>query len=207
MEYENLENIDAENTPCSTDIQEQTANDQTIPEQNESAQQQGFMGFLKKVLALPKKLLISAVAVLLVLVIGIPLLVGAVSNTYHTPLDLMVDFMNERDHSDIAADSIKMLNGFSKNEFKSLIKILKKSDDFEDSLDDMQENYEEMVEYYEEHYGSDYSFSYKVEEKEKLDKDDLKEMRSEIKDAAKELREIIEETEDYDFKKFLEYVL
>ena len=146
---------------------------------------------------IPKVIWLSAIAA--VAVIGIVIgVISALTNTYKTPLRLEYKFLNTKESSDYFTEVIGLWNGFSKDELNDIIRIYMKSEDFEDSEEYLQDMFDDQVEYFTDMYGEDYKFSYKIEDKEKLDSDDLKEMRNNFKDAAKELKESIEETEDYD---------
>ena len=62
----------------------------------------------------------------------------------------------------------------------------------------MKDQQERQVETWEDQYGSNYSFSYEIEDKEKLEKSDLREARDYIKNIAKEIKDVIDATEDFD---------
>lgn len=55
----------------------------------------------------------------------------------------------------------------------------------EDILDEdyFEDNYEDMIDYLEEEYGKDIKISYKITDKDKLDEDDLKDLRDSLKDT------------------------
>ena len=63
-------------------------------------------------------------------------------------------------------------------------------------MGDAQDILEENFNYMADEYGDDYKISYKIEWKEKLDKDDLKEMKEDIKDFAMDLKNVIDIYED-----------
>ena len=141
---------------------------------------------VEKVKKVPKKTWLTIAIAVAVLIVGIFTL-SIVTNTYKTPMKLYVKYMNTETHKNPFNSQIKLLNGFCDDEMKAIIKIMKKSDDFEDTLESMQENWEERVESYKEKYGDDYKYSFKVEDKEKLDKDDCKDYQDDLRDAAKSM--------------------
>lgn len=136
---------------------------------------------------------VAVAAIILVVV-----LLSIFTNTYKTPLNLQMDLLNEKKASNMQDAGIEILNGLCESEYKDLLKIMKKNDDYKDMMEEQEEYYEEHIENQKDEYGKNYKYSYKIEEKEEIDKDDLKELRDEIKDYAKMLKNIIDETDDFD---------
>ena len=121
-------------------------------------------------------------------------LVLFVFNTYKTPLALAEKAANNKKASVALDKQVAMLNGFCEDEYKEIVKVLKKSDYYEDML----EQYEEQIEYYKDEYGSNYKIKYKITNKEKIDKDELKELRDEIREMGEEMLYELEEADsDY----------
>ena len=153
---------------------------------------------VEKVKKVPKKTWKTIAIAVAVLIVGLFTL-SIFTNTYKTPLNLYTKYMNAKTHKNIYNDQVKLLNGLGSSELKAVIKIMKKSDDYKDDLEEMQESWEKRVESYKEQYGDNYKFSIKIEDKEKLDKDDCKDYQDELRDYAKSmLSDLEEEYEDYD---------
>lgn len=153
---------------------------------------------LEKAKKVPKKLWIAISGAAVLLIALIVLLSSVVGNTYKSPVNMMEKVANNKKASKVLNYSTKMLNGFCEDEIKDILDILKKSDDFEDTMEALEEYYADSIENMEDAYGSNYKIKYKITDKEKLDKDELKEIRNDLKDTASEMRDMVEETEDYD---------
>ena len=144
----------------------------------------------------PVKTLAILAGVAVVAIILVVVLLSVFTNTYKTPLNLMVDALNTKKPSKMQAAEIDMLNGLCESELKDILKIQQKSEDYDE--DDVLEEYEEQIDALKDKYGDNYKYSYKIEEKEEIDKDDLKDLKDEIKASAKMLKAFIDRTEDYD---------
>lgn len=134
----------------------------------------------EKIKAVPKKIWIAigaGVAAILALVI----ILSIVTNTYKTPIKLMQAVANNKKASAQMTKEAAQYNGLCEKEFKQIANIMKKSDSYDDAL----ESYEEDIEDMKEAYGDNYKFKYKVVDKEKIDKDDLKDYQKEIRSMGK----------------------
>ena len=152
---------------------------------------------LQKAKNTSKKVWIAIAAVLTILIVG-TFAISYLTNNYETPLKLVEDFLNDRTHKDPIKDMTKLLNGLCVDEVNAIIKVLEKSEQYEDFEDRGKEQFELIVENFEEQFGDDYKFSYKIEEKEKLDKDDCDDYEDKIKDVAKLFNQALKEFDDYD---------
>lgn len=152
---------------------------------------------VEKVKKVPKKTWLTIAIAVAVLIVGY-IAIGFFTNTYKTPMNLVVSFINDKTHSDPIKDVTKLLNGFADDEINAIIKILKKSDDYEDMVDGVEETFDKLVETLEKQFGDNYKCSFKVEEKEKLDKDDCKKFKKNLKQLGEMVEQIVEKTEDYD---------
>ena len=198
MENMNQEEVVLE-TPATAEVPEapETPAAPEVPANGGAKALKKAKPFLDKVKSLPKKVWIAVAAAVVVLV-GAIVLIGALNNTPTTPIKLMVNAMNNKKTPKSLDYNVKLLNGFLEDEVKEIYKVLAKTDLGEELLEYVQESFEENVEYYQEQYGDNYKGSFKVENKEKLEKSDLREMRDYFKEAAESLEEMIEETEDWD---------
>ena len=136
---------------------------------------------------------ISAVVAIAAIVLA---LVMFVFNTYKTPVALLEKQANAKKASALLSKRIEMLNGFCEDEYKEILKIMKKSDDYEESL----EYYEEQIEYQQDEYGKNYKVKYKIVDKEEIDKDELREVRDTIRERGEMRLESLENLEDEDYE-------
>lgn len=166
---------------------------QEIPEAPASPVDQA----INKVKKVPKVIWIAAVAAVVAIVAAI-LIIGAVTNTYKTPLDLQYKVMNAKDFSHPMEKTLALCNGFCEDELSDFVAIYKKTDMYEDMEDRLEEAFEEQIEYYEDEYGKDYKFYYEIDDEDELDSDDLEEVEDDIKNMAKSMKSAIKEMDDYD---------
>lgn len=139
-----------------------------------------------------KKTWITIGAVAAVLVVGL-VLWAILSNTYKTPVNIMQKQANATSYKTDFELLKQQLNGFASSEMNSIIKIYKKSDDYKDNIDDAKEEFKEDLADMKDEYGSNFKYKYKIEDKEKLDKDDRKDLQEYVRDIAKELAEEIDD--------------
>lgn len=141
-----------------------------------------------------KAWLIAGISALVAIAAVVLVLVFLVGNTYKTPITLAEKAVNTKKASAGLDKQVATLNGFCEKEYKEIAKIIKKSD----AYDNMLESYEEQIEYYKDEYGSNYKIKYKITDKEKIDKDDLNDLRDKIRDMGEEMLEEFEEIDsDY----------
>jgi hypothetical protein len=141
-----------------------------------------------------KTWLIAGIGALVAIAAVVLVLVFLVGNTYKTPITLAEKAANTKKASAAIDKQVATLNGFCEKEYKEIAKILKKSDAYDDVL----ESYEEQIEYYKEEYGSNYKIKYKITDKDKIDKDELKELQEKIRDMGEEMLYEYEEADsDY----------
>ena len=152
---------------------------------------------LAKVKALPKIIWIAAGAVVAAALVAI-ILISVLSNTYKTPVNIMQDMANTKKISDMGKYSVQVLNGFAEDEVMKIYKIMMKSEDMQDMMDSQLEAMQDEIDDMKDEYGDNYKYTYKIDEKEELEKEDLRAFRDSIKAYASSLETIIEETEDYD---------
>lgn len=134
-----------------------------------------------------------AVAAIVAVVLIFFVFGGGSGGKYTTPLDLWMDIENAKTFKAYQAASVKVTNGLFDDEMKTIQDLEQKSDYADDG-----DWFEEQVEEYEDEYGSDYKFYYEVDEKEKLDSDDLKDLQEELRDDAEATLEEIEDTDPED---------
>ena len=153
--------------------------------------------FVDKLKALPKKVWIGIGAGVAALIVAI-IVIAALSNTPTTPIKLYINTLNNKKASKAVTLNLEQYNGFLEKEYKEILKLQKKSDEGKENLEEQEEYAEEEIEDLKDKYGDNYKVSYKVIEKEKLDKDDLKEAKERLKSRGKSLRNQVENTEDWD---------
>lgn len=181
--YENVEVVNEAEAPVETPVEVPVEAPAEAPE---AKQEPKF----------PVKLVAILAGAAVTLIALIVILVSIFTNTYKTPLNLMADRANEKKASKILDAEIDTLNGLCEKEYKALMKLMQKSDDYD--AEEIEEGYEEDIDAMKEEYGKNYKYSYKIEDKEKLDKDDLKELKSDIKSLAKQIKNVLDEMEDFD---------
>ena len=154
----------------------------------------GFKGLLQKIKKLSwKAWLIIAIVAAILLGLG-QFSYDRLTNTYKTPLDRYMDYLNSRDYSvDIEA---AMLNGFIEEEFNLFGICMKLSEDYSETRED---EFEQMVRNFEKTYGKDYKFYYKIDGKSKLERQELKEFEDELKDTAAFIKEGLTELYDQEY--------
>lgn len=149
----------------------------------------------EKIKSVPKKIWIgigAGVAAILALII----VLSIVTNTYKTPIKLMQAEANNKKASAMMNKQVAQLNGFCEKEYKAISKIMKKSENYDDQL----EAFEEEIEANKERYGDDYKFKYKVVEKEKIDKDDLKDFQKELRSGGKAMLNNYDDLDSDDYE-------
>jgi hypothetical protein len=72
------------------------------------------------------------------------------------------------------------------------------TEDYEDEIEDAEAFFEESIEEMKEEYGSNYKYSYIIEEKEELDSDELRDFRDDLREVAENLKSLTDRTDDYD---------
>lgn len=134
----------------------------------------------EKIKAVPKKVWIgigAGVAAILALILCLSIF----TNTYKTPIRLLEATLNNKKASAQMNKEAAQYNGLCEKEYKKIAKIMKKSDSYDDAL----ESYEESIEYKKENYGDNFKIKYKITDKEKLDKDELKDIQKAIRSEGK----------------------
>ena len=143
-----------------------------------------------------KPWLIAGISTLVVAAAVVLVLVFFVFNTYKTPVKLIEEVANAKKASAMYEGYANLLNGFCEDEYKEIMKILKKTEFYEDMI----EGFEGQIEDNKDEYGSNYKLKYKIEEKEKIDKDDLKDVRDNMRDTGEEMLEDLNDLDDYDYE-------
>ena len=123
---------------------------------------------------------------------------SSTSNTYETPLKLMMEIQNAKKVTDISTMYIPLLNGFAEKEVKAVFEARSKSEYFTDRMDDYTDMLQDNIDNYKDEYGSDYKYSYKIVEKEELERTDRNEFRDQIKSYAQNLKDLVDQTKDFD---------
>lgn len=134
----------------------------------------------------------------IVFIVVISLVLGALFNNYKTPVKLMEKNRNSKSFSSYMDRSIDMLNGFCESEMKAILKVYKSSDDYKDDMEDAKDEFADQIEDMKDEYGSNYKYTYTITDKERLEKEDLKNFRDELRNAADSLEAQIDEADDYD---------
>jgi hypothetical protein len=190
MEEEKMENNTFENysAPEANGFQDTfTANEQPAKTGN----------IIDKIKAMPKQMLIKIGAAVAALILVIVLLC-TMGNNFKTPIKAMEKLQNSKSYSKVLKMGPKMLNGYGESEAKKALKIFKKSDVYKDNIDDEKDDFKESIEFLEDELGKNYKFKYKVDGKDKLDKDDLKDYKDSVKSSANYYLERLNEADAED---------
>ena len=159
------------------------------------------VAFVDKIKADPKglglKLSVIALAAV-ILIVGAFVVVGAATNNYKTPIKTMQKYDNMRSYYEDSDRQIALANGFCEKELKAMAKLQQSTEDYKDEKADAKEDFKDAIQDMKDEYGNNYKYTYKVIDKEKLDKDELKDIRDNFRDQADSIESMIEETEDYD---------
>lgn len=152
---------------------------------------------LEKIKAVPVKIwamIGGGIAAIIAIIVVLSLL----GNTYKTPIKAAEKVLNSKSVKQVIDRAPAILNGFGENEAKVLIGIAKKTDQYKDNIEDIEEKFDEAIEFAEETLGKNYKISLKVTDKDKLDKDDLKTFRNQLRDIAK-LADQLEDLDNDDY--------
>ena len=185
--YENVEVVNEAEAPVETPVEVPVEAPVEAPAE---------VPVVQKLKNLPVKMIAILGGAAVTLIVLIVVLCSILSNTYKTPLNVMMDLANEKKASKMVDKESEILNGLCEKEYEAMMKIMQKSDDYD--KEEVEEYYEEEIEEMKEEYGKNYKYSYKIEEKEKLEKDDLKQVKEGIKSYVKQLKDLLDELEDYD---------
>lgn len=151
---------------------------------------------IEKAKAVPKKILMAAgaaIAALIALIVALSIF----SNTYKTPIKTMQKQANTKTYTSSFRSMRDSLNGLASKEIKAIEKIYKKTDAYKDNIGDMKDDFKEQIADLKDEYGRNYKVTYKIEDKEKLEKEDLKSMRETLRSYADMYDEMEDECKDY----------
>ena len=116
---------------------------------------------------------------------------------YEKPIKNMVKVMNSRT-TDVDKYIDELLPGFISDAYHDAVPILKEWDEFEDALDEGKDYFEEGYEDLSDAYGKKWKVTYKILDKEQLDKKELKEIKSKYKDLKYVVNMLDEGSEIYE---------
>lgn len=202
MENETMETM--ENEVCETPVTETLEQPVEVPQEFAGVEEapEAFVAseesVVDKVKALPKKIWI-AVAAGVVALIALIVVLSALGNTYKTPLKTAEKLLNSKSVSKIVDKAPSILNGFGETEAKKLIKIVKKSDQYKDMIEEAEDAFQDAIEDIKDQYGKNYKISIDVQDKEKLEKDDVRDFRDQLRDIS-ELSEQLEDLDSDDYE-------
>lgn len=142
-----------------------------------------------------KYIVIAAIS--LIVIIGGVFTIRAAGNTYKAPVANMKMQYANRDWSANRFRKYyqKMSNGFGTKEMKSIWKDIEKWEEAEDFWEEKVDSWNDNLENDRDEYGSNYRLKITIDDKEELEKDDIKKYRSYIKDLGDDIIDIVD---DYD---------
>lgn len=106
------------------------------------------------------------------------------SNTFQTPIDVTVEYLNKKTAYDLLDAYRAQLNGFCEDEADDLFAFMEKVSVFSSMMEEGEELLKEEIADKKAEYGDDYKYSYKVLEKEAFDADTLEEWNDDLKDLV-----------------------
>lgn len=178
-----------------TNVSENTLSD-VLPEcDSPTNSQKGFKRFLQKLTKLSWKTWLIIAVVVAMLIGGGLSLYDRLTNTYKTPLDRYMDYMNSRSYS--LNEEIAVFNGFAEAEFKLFELCNRISKDYWKERED---DFADDVKSRKATYGNNYKYSYDILDKDKLNRKELDEFKNYLQYYAVILKTIIEYTADFDSK-------
>lgn len=140
---------------------------------------------------------IIAAVVAIAAIIGVILLIGLFTNTANKALKLQFAYKNAKTLSQNQKTSAARLNGLCENDYKQIMNLATKSENYD--KEDEEDSYEESVEMMNDEYGKNWKYSYKLEDKDEVKKDDLKSFKKRIKETAKAADEILDDISSGDY--------
>lgn len=153
---------------------------------------------LEKIKSLPKYvwgIVAGGVVALIALVVVLSLL----GNSYKTPIQKAEKLLNAKSLSKIVDKAPSILNGFCETEAKNILKIIKKSDDYADAMEDAEDEFADIIESVQDECGKNYKIALNVEEKEELERADVRAFRDELRDIAEYAEDLDEmDSDDYE---------
>ena len=123
---------------------------------------------------------------------------SSTSNTYETPIKLMMETRNTKKITDITTLYVNQLNGFAESEVKAVLKAMSKSDQMNETLDNLADQNQDNIDNWKSEYGDDYKYTYEIKDKTKLETEDLDNAKEDIHARGEQLLSIVESTKEYD---------
>ncbi len=147
------------------------------------------------------KFIIGAVAAFMAFVVavsGIAVAISFISNSSTRPVKVTFKYLNKKSYYDQIETIIDLSNGFCKSELKTIYKLGKSTEDYKDDHEDRKENFEDYIDDAKDEYGNNYKFKYEINDKDEIERDDIRSFRDTLRNAADRIEEEVEDTEDYD---------
>lgn len=148
-----------------------------------------------KLKTVPKKIWMmigGGVAALIAIIIVLSLL----GNNYKTPVKLLQAVENNKSAAAYYNKQVKAVNGLCESELKTIMNIFKKTDDYDDAIDELKDAIDEAKDAY----GNNYKYKYKIVDKEKIDKDELKETQKTIREKGKSMYKEYKDLDSDDYE-------
>ena len=130
---------------------------------------------------------IAGIVIVLVAVLALLFTLIFNSSSKTTPIKVMEKYANAREIK-LEAVVKDMVGGVEGNNAAKIIKLAAKSDEFKDKIEELEEDAVDAYEDNQDEYGKNFKIRYKndKEVEEKLDRDDLKDYKSRIKDLGED---------------------
>ena len=147
---------------------------------------------LGKIRSVPKKAWIIGAGAICAAAAAV-IVVSLLGNTYKTPVSWAEKMQNSRSAEKLIALSQDSVAGFLGEDLETIMEVMQTTDAYEILLDYAIEQYDEgTVEDWIDIYGEDYKYTFEVEDKERLDRDDLKAYKSELTEIANHWLDAVE---------------
>lgn len=157
---------------------------------------------LEKAKNLPRKVWMIAGAAV-VAVIALIVVLSLLGNTYKTPVENAEKLLNAKSVDDIVDGIPSLLNGFGESEVEDILRIIKKTETYEDAMQNAEDAFEDAVEDMEDEYGDNYKIEINIDDKEELEREDVRAFRDKLRNIG-ELKEKLEDIDSDDIEDMAE---
>lgn len=115
-------------------------------------------------------------------------------NTYEAPVQIMIDYKNSKEYQSTAEQLLVSLNGLFTDEIRGIADVLEGTERYKKQEDD----FEDWLESFEDEYGSDWEYSFKIEDKDDVTEKKRVEVYQEFLIMANSIEDNLAEMEDFD---------
>ena len=153
----------------------------------------------EKVKKLPKAIWIGAGAAVVV-IIAVIVVLSLLGNTYKAPVDAAEKLLNSQSLNQITDRLPDLLNGFGESELETIISTIKKSEAYKENAEDLAADFEDNIDDLKAEAGDDYKIRIQIEDRDELEKEDLRNFRDKLRTVGKSIDASIENLDEDDFE-------